>query len=207
MNTDAFLLFFFTTLVVVFSPGPAALLTAGQGATHGVKGSVAGTLGIACANVVYFLLSATGVSALILTSNQLFALIKWIGVAYLVYLGVMAIFSSSGGIVVRRQQTRYSALNYFYKGFLIEISNPKALIYFSALLPQFIDLSKPLLTQLVIMGGVTFFLDFICYNAYGMLGHTLSRRVVKANIIKIINTATGGFLLYVASKVAMLERA
>ena len=138
MDIQIFTIFAITTFVVVFSPGPAAITAASQGASNGVGRAFLGVAGIAIANAVYFALAATGIASLIIASHTLFAVIKWVGVAYLIYLGVSAIRSKTGGLQVERSaQSRRSIL--FATGFTVEFANPKALLYFAAILPQFID--------------------------------------------------------------------
>ena len=131
MPIDTFVLFLVTTAVVVFSPGAAAITVASQGATNGGRRALAGVCGVAFANVVFFVLSATGVAALIIASNLVFSIIKWVGVAYLLWLGINAIFNRTGviNVSVGKRQTHWSKL--FSQGFVVEIANPKALLYFA----------------------------------------------------------------------------
>jgi homoserine/homoserine lactone efflux protein len=207
LATEIYPLFFITTLVVVFSPGPAAIVVAEQGVGHGAKSAFLGTLGIASANVVYFLLSATGIASLLLASNLVFTAIKWLGVAYLVYLGLSAIFSKSGGLVVRKDVSpAFSAKRFFIKGFVVEISNPKALLYFTALLPQFLNTAQPVAPQLLIMGLTTLVLDLLSYSLYGLLGDRLAHSALKQWVINLINRCAGGFLIFTGLKMATVER-
>ena len=143
MDLSVFLLFAMTTFVVVFSPGPAAITVASQGSGNGALRAQFGILGVASANAAYFILSATGIASVIIASHTLFSVIKWAGVAYLVYLGLSALFSKSGGLTVRPGDADNSA-RLFIKGFIVEFANPKALLYFAAILPQFIDVARPI---------------------------------------------------------------
>ena len=158
-----------------------------------------GVFGIASANAIYFALSATGIASIIIASNLLFTTIKWVGVAYLVYLGLAAIFSKAGGLKVQQGQ-REKAQFLFAKGFVVEFANPKALLYFAAILPQFLDISTPVVPQLLIMGLTTLVLDFVAYSSYAFLGARLSKSGVKPWIVKSLNTTAGGALLFAAFK-------
>lgn len=206
MAIDMYLLFLVTTLVVVFSPGPAAMVVAGQGASSGARYALFGTLGIASANVFYFLLSATGIASLLIASHLVFSTIKWLGVAYLLYLGCSAIFSQSGGLLIHRDSKTFSARRYFAKGFIIEISNPKALLYFSALLPQFLNTSEPLGLQLLLMGLSTLVLDLISYTLYGLLGKSLAQTSMKRWLVNLMNRSAGGFLLFAGLRMATVKQ-
>lgn len=202
MPIDTFILFLFTTAAVVFSPGAAAITVASQGAANGGRRALAGGCGVAFANAVYFVLSATGIAALIIASNLVFLIIKWVGVAYLLWLGINAIFSRSGviNINVEKRQTHLGKL--FSQGFIVELANPKALLYFAAILPQFVDPELPILPQLLIMGLVTVVMDLISYSAYGFLGDRIARGGLKGWAVNLINKAAGGALIYVGVKMA-----
>ncbi|WP_108812529.1 LysE family transporter [Sphingorhabdus sp. Alg231-15] len=204
MDFNTFLLFAGTTFVVVASPGPAAIAVTSQGSGNGVLRAQSGILGIAFANAVYFALSALGIASIIIASSLLFAVIKWAGVAYLIYLGVSAIMSKSGGLnIVEGRRQSFKAM--FARGFLVEFANPKALLYFAAILPQFLDLSSPVLPQILIMGLATAFLDIIIYSGYAWLGNGLAKSRLNSGVIKFLNRVAGSALLFTAFKVAKLS--
>ncbi len=206
MDMQVFLLFVITTFVVVFSPGPAAIATASQGAGNGLGRAMFGICGVASANAVYFALSATGIASLIIASHTLFSIIKWAGVAYLIYLGASALFSKSGGLKVKTGP-KAKRMNLFATGFTVEFANPKALLYFAAILPQFLDPSQPMLPQFLIMGTVTLIIDLVVYSVYAQVGHTLATSGAKSWIIKAVNNVAGSALLFAAFKMARVSPA
>ncbi len=204
---ETLLLFFLTTFVVVLSPGPAAIAVTAEAASNGFKRSLFVILGIAAANIVYFVLSATGIAALIIASSTLFSIIKWIGVGYLLYLGLSALFSRSGPLSIKpeeKQTGRYHRV--FLRGFIIEFSNPKALLYFSALLPQFINIEQAIIPQLLILCLITFLLDLVCYSLYAYLGWKSMSVGLKPLAIKLINKSAGAMLIFAGLKMASVER-
>lgn len=203
---ETLILFIATTFVVVLSPGPAAIAVTAEAASNGYKRSFLVILGIAIANVVYFILSATGIAALIIASHTLFSMIKWVGVAYLLYLGFSAIFSQSGLLSINPSESVGKSYQVFLKGFIIELSNPKALLYFSALLPQFIDISNPIFPQLATLCLITMALDLFCYSLYGYLGAKTASVGIKPFIIKIINRSAGAMLIFAGVKMASVDR-
>lgn len=202
MSLDTYLLFTITTAIIIFSPGPTAILVASQGAANGITRTVFSIFGITLATITYFTLSATGIASLILASHLMFSIIKWAGVAYLLYLGLTAIFSKSGGINVNRSSLQKNRTTLFVHGFLVEFSNPKALLYFAAIIPQFLDVTKPIMTQFLAMGITTFFLQIAIYSAYTYMGDQLVRGGVKDWIIKAINKTAGGALIFAGLKMA-----
>jgi len=201
MEFQIFAVFAITTFVVVFSPGPAAITAASQGAANGVSRAAFGVVGIAMANAVYFALSATGIASLIIASHTLFSIIKWVGVGYLIYLGATAILSKSGGLTVEPGR-RSSRTVLFATGFTVEFANPKALLYFAAILPQFIDPGRAILPQILMMGGLTLAIDLIIYTVYAQLGHVLATSGAKPWIVKSVNRVAGSALLFAAFKMA-----
>jgi len=207
ISIDTLLLFFITTFVVVLSPGPAVIAVTAESASNGFKRSLWVILGIAVANALFFILSATGIVALILASSLLFSIIKWAGVAYLLYLGVSALFGHSGALNIKiKNKEKSSSYKVFLKGFILEISNPKALLYFSALLPQFIDISRPIAPQVAILGIITFILDLACYSFYAYLGWKSSNAALKPLMVKLINKTAGSMLIFAGLKMATVER-
>jgi homoserine/homoserine lactone efflux protein len=204
MSFSTFMVFLLTTAIVVLSPGATAIAIASQGAANGGRRAFAGVVGIASANAVYFMLSATGIASLLIASNFLFSAIKWAGVAYLVWLGFNALFSSAGAIRVQGERKSSSLHKLFAHGFVVEAANPKALMYFAAILPQFLDLSLPILPQLLIMGGTTFLIDLTAYSTYAGLGARMMRGGLKPWIVGLINKTAGGALLYLAYRMASI---
>ncbi|KAB7614303.1 LysE family translocator [Amylibacter sp. SFDW26] len=202
MNFDTYLLFTVTTAIIIFSPGPTAILVASQGASNGLARTLFSIFGITLATITYFIFSATGIASVIVASHLMFSIIKWIGVAYLLYLGLTAIFSKSGGISVNRSTVQKSRKVLFSQGFLVEFSNPKALLYFAAILPQFLDVTKAIFPQVLAMGTTTFILQIIIYGAYSYMGDRLVRGGVKHWIIKTINKTAGGALIFAGVKMA-----
>ena len=204
MEIGTFILFAVTTFVVVFSPGPAAITVTAQGSGNGVGRAQFGIFGVASANVIYFALSATGIASLIIASNTLFMGIKWVGIAYLTYLGLAAIFSKSGALKVEAGP-RNARRSLFVKGFIVEFANPKALLYFAAILPQFLDPSAPIAPQIAIMGITTLVMDVVVYSAYAYLGQTITRSGVKPWIVKLLNRTAGSALLFSAFKMVRVS--
>src|SRR5678816_874243 len=140
MTIQTWALFCATEAVLSFIPGPAVLYVVSSSIAHGSRAGVVASLSILAANAFYFILSGTGLGALLLASRTVFIAIKWAGAAYLVYLGLRMVFARSpeapeaGG---ERKHAHHAGV--FWNGFLTQISNPKAIIFFVALLPQFID--------------------------------------------------------------------
>lgn len=205
MTIETYILFLITTAVVVFTPGAAAITVASQGAANGGRRALAGVFGIASANVIYFVLSATGIASLIIASNLLFLIIKWIGVAYLLWLGLNAIFSANGPIRVSAGTATASTRKLYAQGFVIEFANPKALMYFAAILPQFLNTDLPILPQILIMGVTTLVIDLTSYTAYGFLGDRIAAGGLRKWVVGLINKSAGAALIFAGIRMASVS--
>ncbi len=202
MDIQTYLIYTLTTAIVIFSPGPTAILMASQGASSGLKRTLFGVFGITCATMIYYAMSATGIASLIVASYTLFQVIKWVGVAYLLYLGFSAIFSKSGGLVVKSGAPLRKRSSLFTHGFLVEFSNPKALLFFSAILPQFLNVDRPIAPQFLIMWATAFLLQWIIYSGYAYLGDRIIQGGVKSWIVNAINKTAGAALIFAGIKMA-----
>lgn len=208
MSWDTYLIFVVTTAVVCLTPGPAALLVVAQGMSRGFRPSFWAIAGIALGNAVYFALSATGVAALIVASGTLFSVIKWIGVAYLFYLGLSALRSKASALTVSRDtQHAASGPRAFWQAMVVELSNPKALLYFVALLPQFIDPSRPVAMQMLIFGVTCIALDTAAYSLYAWLGSKTQRFTANERFVKTSNRTAGALLMLAGAMMATVKRA
>lgn len=208
MDWHTYLVFLLTTAVVCVTPGPAALLVVAQGISNGWRRSYWAVAGIALANVLYFALSATGIAALIVASSTLFAVIKWIGVAYLFYLGMSALRSKASALTVTADTGRaVGGLRAFWQAVVVELSNPKALLYFVALLPQFVDPAQPVGLQMLVYGATTVALDTLAYSVYAWLGSKTQRFTANAAFVRNSNRASGGLLMIAGALMATVKRA
>ncbi len=205
MDIHLYLVFLATTVMLILVPGPAAITVASQGAHHSAKAAFLGVLGVASADVIFFVLSATGIASLILASSLLFSIIKWLGVIYLLYLGGMALLSPAGAIKIHQSSNEGRHSTLFYQGLIVQLANPKALMYFSALLPQFIDPAESILFQMLLMGTSCLLADLVVYALFSHIGHRLAQQRIKAWVINLINKVAGITLISTGIKMASLE--
>jgi homoserine/homoserine lactone efflux protein len=208
MSWETYLIFLVTTAVVCLTPGPAALLIVAQGISNGFRRSYWAIAGIALANAIYFALSATGVAALIVASGTLFAFIKWAGVAYLFWLGIAAMRSKSSALTVTGDASlAVRGWRAFWQAMVVELSNPKALLYFVALLPQFVDPAAPVGMQMLVFGATCIGLDAAAYSLYAWLGSKTQRFTANEKFVKAGNRASGGLLMIAGAMMATVKRA
>ena len=164
-------------------------------------------LGILSANTVYFALSASGLGALLISSYRVFFLVKWIGAAYLVYLGARTILGHSevlpGG---EPAETGASGIRLFRDGFVLQMSNPKAIVFFSAILPQFIDPRQAVLSQIVILGLISVICEFVVLSCYSVAAARASKLARQPRYAKWTNRVAGSLLIGAGAGLAALPR-
>ncbi|HEY1706978.1 MAG TPA: LysE family translocator [Rhizomicrobium sp.] len=193
--------------VLCFTPGPAVLLVLSQALSRGAGRTVFSILGIIGANTVYFVLSATGVGAILMASYTVFFAIKWIGAAYLVWLGLNEIFGTPSLSVVRpAQNDRADARRMFLKGFILQMSNPKALVFFTALVPQFLNPDAPLAMQVVILAATSMTIEFCVQLFYAVLAGRFSHLATRPSFAKITGRIAGSILVVAGAGMAALKR-
>ena len=150
VNWDTYWLYVLTEAALSLSPGPAVMLVIAYGLTLGARRSLPATLGILSANAVYFAISATSLGAVLVSSRTFFFAVKWIGAAYLLYLGLRALFGQPSPITASNRAARGSTWGSVYaSGLTLQLANPKTLIFFVAILPQFVDPRLPIGSQMV----------------------------------------------------------
>jgi homoserine/homoserine lactone efflux protein len=195
MSWETWVLFLITETLLCLSPGPAVLLVLSQALTRGPRGSMLSSAGILSANTLYFVLSATSLGALLVASYDLFFLVKWIGAAYLIYLGASAFFEKSSVLVVSRDAAEAGTWKLFGNGFVLQAANPKNLLFFTAILPQFIDVARPLGSQIVILGVTSVVLEFFILLGYGLLASRATRLAAQQRFAAWTNRLAGSMLI------------
>ena len=208
MSWEIWALFAVTETALCLTPGPAVLLVLSQALARGTASSIWSNLGILAGNTMYFVLSATSLGAVLLASYEVFSIIRWVGAAYLVWLGVTAFIGKSpvfsvtpaAGPPARRRRI-------FLNGFVLQASNPKALVFFTALLPQFIDPRGGLSRQITILAVTSVVIEFFVLLGYGALAGRLTGLARRPRFATIANRVAGSMLIAAGIGMARLRRA
>ena len=199
------LLFTATEAALSLSPGPAVIMTVAYGITCGQRGALCVTLGILAANAFYFALSATGVGGLIAASPQLFHYIKWAGAAYLIYLGLSAIFGKPSPITLSSLNAQaQSGWRIFRGAAVLQLSNPKSLLMFVSILPQFIDPALPVGAQMLILAACSIVPELFILLGYGLLASKASHRLTQQKYAVMTERVAGTLVLMAGLMVAVI---
>lgn len=168
MTMDTWLLYVGLVLVFMCTPGPSHLLMVSVSMSFGFRRSVATAAGDLSANAIQMLLAGFGLAAVIKSSSYGFTLVKWAGVVYLIFLGVRQIIGTLGGHGSSSESRSTPISHLWLRGFITSASNPKAIVFFAALFPQFLESGSPLYIQLVLLGGTYIVIDACFLAAYGL---------------------------------------
>ncbi|EJL32884.1 putative threonine efflux protein [Caulobacter sp. AP07] len=186
--------------VMAITPGPANLFAIATGMQKGRGAALLGVVGMNTASLVWFSASALGLGALIIAFPKAFHVLALAGAAYLVWLGVKSILSglkadNGEGGAHRQFKMGRSA---FRDGFAVQIANPKILLFFTAVLPPFIDVDRPLVPQLIMFAAATIGMDLISMSTYGLGGAALSSRMNEPGFRRGFAVTVGVLLITAA---------
>ncbi len=208
MALDTFLLYLAAWTLVALSPGPAVFFSMSQSARHGMHGAVAGTAGILLGHVVCYTFVALGLAAVLAKFEGAMTVIRIVGALYLMYLGAKMILSKTQAVAdvtaaAPKPPARGSIL---LQGLLVQLTNPKNLMFVLAFLPQFIAADRPLLPQLGIMLAVTVIIDGAFLLGYAHLASHGARALKGSRVITWLERAFGAALIFFGIKLMLSHK-
>lgn len=201
MNIETWVLYLFAIMLIGISPGPIAMLSMSHGIHFGKTRSIATGLGSVSAALILMMASAAGLGALISASEYGFSILKWCGAAYLIFLGSKLLLTKSQtqGLEVPQGKGTGTPKQLFKEAFLVGISNPKDLLFFAALFPQFIDISAPQAPQLAILALTWALVDFSFVMLYASMANVLAPSLKASNKLHWFDRSSGGVFLVLAA--------
>jgi homoserine/homoserine lactone efflux protein len=151
-------------------------------------------------NLLYFALSAAGVAALVLSSHTAFAVLKWCGAIYLAYIGVRALLARSAPALEpgKPSERRRASTG----GFVTQVANPKALVFFVAVVPQFVDITRPIAPQMVLLAAVSSVIEMSVLTGYASAVDRIRRSAGGRRAAPWLERLGGALLVGVAARVA-----
>ena len=212
MDFNVWLAFFAASWVIAISPGSGAVLSMSHGLAYGVRHSSATIAGLQLGLAVILLIAGVGVGALLLASATAFTVVKVLGAAYLMWLGlkqwrspVDAQTPASGQALVKHPglpTVRERVLT----GFMTNVTNPKGIVFMVAVLPQFIDPHRPLWLQLLILLVTSIGVDLVVMHGYAFLASRAQRWLATAKARRAQNRVFGGVLIAMGASLMLVKR-
>jgi threonine/homoserine/homoserine lactone efflux protein len=197
MSAEIFLLYLGTWSLLAVTPGPAVMCAMSHATRFGLRPAFIGILGIQLGHFVFFACVACGLAALLAKATAAFTVLRIAGALYLMYLGVRIIVSTLKQRTMEQSVVSTPArTGLLLQGFAIQVTNPKALLFMSALLPQFIQPHEPLASQLVILLATTIAVDIVVLTAYAWFAHRGTRSLRTSGFTKWLERAVGATLVF-----------
>ncbi len=198
MTFHSWLIYVVLVIVAASTPGPAVLFIMTNTTLHGWQKAIFAALGNIAGLLIMGVVAVTGLGALLNTSEQIFNLVKYAGAAYLIYLGIKLFFQQ--GMELNGRDGRIgsevkSAKKIFIQALGVALSNPKAIVFLTALLPQFLHIEQPLLPQFSILIATLMFFSFAFLMLYALLAHKAKFWLMKPHRIKIFGRVSGSIFV------------
>ena len=208
MALDTWLAFFLASWIISLSPGAGAIASMSSGLQYGFVRGYWNAIGLQLGLAMQIAVVAGGLGAILAASSTAFYAIKWFGVAYLVYLAIKqwrALPMDMTDDAAPRPIGKPMAM--MFRGFLVNASNPKALVFMLAVLPQFVNPQAPLLIQYLILGATMISVDMIVMAGYTGLASKVLRLLRTPKQQKRVNRTFAGLFVSAAAFLATLHRA
>ncbi len=204
VDPHLYLTFLGVMAVMAVTPGPANLFSVANGVQRGPAGALAGVIGMNAATLVWFGAASLGLGALVIAFPEVFRVISIAGALYVAWLGINAIRGAFRTAADPHAPTVRLGRSALLDGFMVQIANPKAVLFFTAVLPPFLDVNRPAVPQLALFAAATIGMDLLSMSAYGLGGAALARRMSEPRFSRGFALVTGGLLL--AASVLIVSR-
>lgn len=207
-ETTQLLLFVGASFLLCLAPGPDNIYVLTQGMTKSKKAAIVTTLGLCSGLIIHTSAAAFGISVIFQSSEIAFNIVKYLGAAYLLYIGYQAFKYRNEALDLRTQNSSPELKKLFVKGFIMNILNPKVSIFFLAFLPQFVNTqSGNIPIQMILLGLIFMLMTVIVFSSIGIAANILSSKLLeKPSIVKYMNILTSFILVSLSLKMALSQR-
>ena len=204
MSLHLWLGFLLAAVLIAISPGPGAAVSMSTGLRYGYGAALRVIFGLQCALATQLLIVAVGLGALLNTSEQAFNIVKFVGAAYLIWLGIQKWRASPDEVDETKALSKPNRL--FMEGLLVNLTNPKAIVFIAALTPQFIDPTRSQWPQFLIIGLTMCSVDTVVMSCYALLATRLRRWLHDPRSLKAQNRFFGGVFVGAGALLAASSR-
>ncbi|MHA7777424.1 LysE family translocator [Roseibium sp. M-1] len=205
MTLELFSAYVIATLIVLAIPGPTIMLVVSYALTQGRKSAFASVLGVGLGDATAATASLMGLGAILAASATAFAVLKWVGAAYLVWLGIK-MWRSHPSSLSPHSMPNIPATKIFWHAYVVTALNPKGIVFFIAFLPHFIAPSAPVVPQLTLLGTTFVVLGIVNAAVYALAAAAIGRKLRSPSLLRLINRVGGVFLISAAAMTASLQR-
>ncbi|OOV80358.1 LysE family transporter [Acinetobacter sp. ANC 5600] len=206
MSYQIWIAYMLACWVISVSPGAGAIASMSSGLNYGFKHGYWNAIGLQLALLVQIAIVAAGAGVLFATTPWAFLIVKWFGVVYLLYLAYLQWIAPTESIEIQQDLSNKSRSKLILHGFLVNMSNPKAIVFLLAVLPQFLDLSKPQWIQYVIMAATMISIDLIVMAGYTGLAAKVLRLLKSPKQQKYLNRTFAVLFACAASLLSLVHQ-
>ena len=207
MEFDIWVYYLLSVIILTATPGPSVLLAVVTSIKRDFKTAFISSLGSLIAIVIIMSIAFVGLGVIVASSEYIFTLIKFIGAIYLIYLGYKSFTSKEENFEFNASiKDNESSYKYFFDGFMVGISNPKAILFFTALFPQFINNQKSMLEQYLIFVFTFALLELFCLIFYSYIATKTSNWFLKKGRAKIFNRLSGSVFIGAGVLLSTLDK-
>ncbi|PSW19352.1 homoserine/homoserine lactone efflux protein [Photobacterium sanctipauli] len=194
MSIDVWLAYLATAIVFSSAPGSGTVNSISNGMVYGWRKSLASILGLQIGLAIHIALVGVGLGAVIAQSAQAFTLIKWVGVAYLIWLGIQK-WREQAVMSVSAPSAAISSIQLCRQAILVNLTNPKTVVFLVALFPQFLSPTQPQAEQLLILGVTTVAVDTLVMLSYVTLASRLAGYIRSQRVMAALNRVFGSMFI------------
>jgi len=194
MDIHVWLAYLVTAVVFSLAPGSGTVNSISNGLSYGTRKSLAAIAGLQIGLSIQIILVGAGIGALVAQSALVFSIIKWVGAAYLVWLGIQK-WRDRGSLSTASTDDSLSGLTLMKNAVLINLTNPKSIVFLVALFPQFIDPTQNQVTQLLALGVTTVVIDAMVMLGYTSLASQMGRFIRSEKVMSKINKVFGSMFV------------
>lgn len=205
MTLDWWLTYLLTTLILSLSPGSGAINTMSTAISHGTRGVVASICGLQLGLAVHIVLVGVGLGALISQSLLAFEILKWLGAAYLIWLGIQQ-WRAAGALDLHALANSMPRRKLFKRAVFVNLTNPKSIVFLAALFPQFIVPHQPQAAQYLILGVTTVAVDIVVMLGYATLATRIAVWLKGPRQIRLLNRLFGSLFMLVGALLATARK-
>ncbi len=205
MTIESWLAFLVACILISVTPGAGAVNTMSNGMVYGVRHSLPAIMGLQLGLAAQFVIVGIGLGALLASSETIFSAIKWVGVIYLLWLGLQK-WRQPPLVIAQEKRCSLDYAKRFWQASLVNLTNPKATIFLVALLPQFLDLNAAHTPQFTIMALTMLSIDIIVMVGYATLANTIAQWMKSDSQQRRINKIFGAMFMLAAGLMASYQR-
>jgi len=198
MTIQSWLMYLVLVIIATSTPGPAVLFIMTQSTLHGWRKAVFSALGNIMGLFCMGILTVTGLGAILNASEVIFNVVKYFGAAYLIYLGIKLFFQKGPNFQSAQSHPitdRVPSIKIFFQAFGVAVSNPKAIVFLTALFPQFLNINAPLMPQFFILISTLMTLSFSFLMFYALLAHKIKIWLATSNRVRIVSRTSGAIFV------------